>query len=99
MSFLFDIFVEGLLQGSADFFLHLFNFFIPDKDFSVKQQWVLAVLGVLVSLGMFAAFLLGLIDVLQNHGNSVWGWIGIVFGVAYLSAGIALKSATKRRKK
>ena len=99
MSFLFDVFVEGLLEGSAYFFLHLFQFLLPNKDFSVKQQWALAFAGLCVSIALFAGLLVGLIDVVQHDGNSVLGWIGIGLGLVYLAAGIALKIAAKRKEK
>lgn len=99
MELLFDFLMVFLLEGSAEFFLHVYEMFVPDKEFSAKHRWALAIVGMVASLGLFAGFLIGLVDVLQNRGNSVWGWIGIVLGVAYLSAGIALKSAAKLKKK
>ena len=98
LEFIVAFIVELVLYGLGEAYLYLVEMFIPQKALMGKGRILVPILALVISGAFLAGLVFGLIHVIVDRGQNVWGWIGIGLGLAYLVAGIALKIAAKRKK-
>lgn len=99
LEFLIGFIVHCIGHWFAESYATLIEGFIPQKALGGKGRIIVPIVAVIIGCAFLAGLVFGLIYVIIDKGQNVWGWIGVGLGVAYFAAGIALKIAAKRKKR
>ncbi len=96
MDFIFDFLVYGIFEFLGEIFVSLFTAFIPSRKLSFKTCRILYILGLVVSLLLFAGLIYGIVLLVESNAQSVLGWIFITLAVVYIVSGIVFKFINKK---
>lgn len=92
MDIIIDFFIQLFFESVADGFVSLCRAFVPGRLLSDKARRVVVIVFYFVAVALFAGLVLGIILLVETGGKSPLGLALVAFAVAYMCAGVVLKT-------
>ena len=98
MDFLMDFLVEGVFNVLAEGFVSLAAAFMPNKTLSLRIEKILRIIFSLIGICLFVLLVVGIVMLVEYHGDNLIGWIFIGVCAIYVVLSIVARIVTKIKK-
>lgn len=98
MDFLIDFLLEVVFNVFADGFVALAGIFMPNKTLSPRTEKILTIIFSLIGLCLFVLLVVGIIVLVESHGDSLIGWIFMGVSIIYVVLSIIARIVIKIKK-
>ena len=94
MDFILDILIEIVFGSLAEGFVALSSFLVPDGFLTPKAEKRLRIIFTFAGILLFALLIVGIILLIESHGQSVFGLIFVILCGLYVASSVTLKIIT-----
>ncbi len=98
MDFLVDFLVEAVFNIFAEGFVAFSAAFMPNKALSPRTEKILAVIFSLIGLCLFVLLVVGVVMLVESHGDNPIGWFFIGACAIYVVLSIVARIVAKIKK-
>ena len=98
MDFLIDFLVEVVFNVFAEGFVSLAAAFMPNKVLSSRTEKILTVIFSLLGICLFVLLVVGIVMLVESHGDNLIGWIFMGVCTIYVVLSIVARIVTEIKK-